>query len=451
MIQRSLPVDRDAAVELGQPPLRSWELTSNSSRYDRLVAAPSDETLELIWLLWTVIFFFIAAFIWVVFLGILSRRKTRSLTFNLYAVYMIFPDIVFTTSCVLTCLLNAASGHYYSATMCRFQAWYVVFGVAGSAWMNALIAWEVFVMLQTSHKGERYRPPSLRQVTLRSLAVYAYAGIIGAFGAFDLPSDIPYHTRVQNGAVCAPMEYNTASTIFFFTLAVPLMVAIPLAFILVLTYRILKSGYLPPHGKGRMIAVYFFRIDVVFLVMWAPALFFFYVYITSEAWVLFAASVWGHGQGFMSALLCLYKDDIRCAVWAFIKCQRGDNVLDDGENDTTPTRRSRLEASKSQVFISGLSSTPSSSYLAMGLITLANSNEDLSSPQELGQAGISTTRPLDEVQDEIDEECKSNKSLIHVQPLPTEISSSTRPPAMEESYHPNDATIKPGSPAFPTQ
>ena len=75
----------DAEVDyLGQPPLRTWNLTSNSTRYDRIVAAPSDETLVLMWSMWTVLFALIASFIWIVVLGILcARKKVRSQAFNL--------------------------------------------------------------------------------------------------------------------------------------------------------------------------------------------------------------------------------------------------------------------------------------------------------------------------------------------------------------------------------
>jgi hypothetical protein len=34
---------------LGQPVLRTWDLTSNSTRYDKMVAAPSDHDLFVVY------------------------------------------------------------------------------------------------------------------------------------------------------------------------------------------------------------------------------------------------------------------------------------------------------------------------------------------------------------------------------------------------------------------
>ena len=55
--------NNNSNVPLGQPPLRVWELTSNSTRYDRYVAAPSDATMHQMWTGWAVIFGIVAGFV----------------------------------------------------------------------------------------------------------------------------------------------------------------------------------------------------------------------------------------------------------------------------------------------------------------------------------------------------------------------------------------------------
>ena len=88
-------MSRNESVPLGQITIRQWELTRHSTRYDRLQAAPSDEQLETMWLVWIVVSSVVAIGVGTVLLGLLADRKARQNPFNLYLVFLMVPDVLF--------------------------------------------------------------------------------------------------------------------------------------------------------------------------------------------------------------------------------------------------------------------------------------------------------------------------------------------------------------------
>lgn len=114
---------------LNVPPLRTWDLNENSTRYDHIVAAPSDEALVRMWAIWSALTFLVSVFVLIVFLGILSDTKARRSSFNLYLIFLMVPDLVFSLICTISCAINSLVGHFYSESLCRFQSFYVMFGI----------------------------------------------------------------------------------------------------------------------------------------------------------------------------------------------------------------------------------------------------------------------------------------------------------------------------------
>ena len=114
---------------LDVPRLRYWELDENSTRYDRLVAAPSDQELWYMWLFWGILTGAVAVFVMGVFLAVISSRRARKSPFNLYLLYLMLPDAFYSGMCLVSCVLNLTVGHYYSENWCRTQSFYLIFGI----------------------------------------------------------------------------------------------------------------------------------------------------------------------------------------------------------------------------------------------------------------------------------------------------------------------------------
>ena len=308
-------------VPLGQPTLRVWEINENSTRYERLQAAPSDDKLIIMWSTWIWISGGIAIFIGFMLVALLVNRKARSNPFNLFLIYLMVPDFAFSAFCGLTCFMNTSVGHYWSASMCQFQSFYLVFGVAANTWLNFFVAWELHRLLWSSRVLRKYQMPSTLRVTCTALIVYAFSCFLASWALWAVHFDnFPHRTMTLSGLGCSPLEYSRPSTRFFFVVWIPLVCAIPLVGVGGIGAHIWYTGIMPPTGKRRMLAMFLGRIIAAFIIMWVP---FFAISVvgTGSPWLVFAGLSWGHFQGAVSVCIAMTKPDIRHAFLRLMRCQ----------------------------------------------------------------------------------------------------------------------------------
>ena len=316
--------------------LRQWEYNATvHSRYDYLLAAPSDHTLRVMWTAWAVIAFIVGIISVTVFLGILSNAKARSNSFNFYILFLAFPDFFLSLCCAVTCTLNAVKGEYWSHLQCNFQSFYVVFAISANTWLNAVLAHQLHKMLHFSHCRRRYHPPSRRTVAQQAAVVYVYCTILGLFCLIDQPW-FPFHTRASSGMACVPVEIDKRSSLFFWLVFFPLFVGIPIVYITWVCYDIYHRQLMPPTPDKRYMFIYYGRIILVFFIMWLPTLVLgFLLSSWLPPWGFWAGGTWSHMQGAVSSLVSLMKPDIFRAVRKFVTCQwwHGGNDNDDDDDD----------------------------------------------------------------------------------------------------------------------
>ena len=139
--------------------LEQSSLPLNASRYEWMHAKADPNTLHMTWATWMVITEVSAAASAIVIVGVLRSKQARSDVFNLYIVFLCVPDFVFSSLCGATCALNWMNGTYYGGRLvCKLQSFYVVFGFAGSMWMQALIAAEIHRALLPLHTQRAAAP-----------------------------------------------------------------------------------------------------------------------------------------------------------------------------------------------------------------------------------------------------------------------------------------------------
>jgi hypothetical protein len=97
--------------------------------------------------------------------------------------------------------------------------------------------------------------------------------------------------------------------------------------------------------QARQLSIYFGRIFLSVLVMWAPALFLFMLLPMRSGWSAWAGGTWGHLQAVVSVLMCLTKPDIREAVLGLFRCTscRGE------EGNIWPAKMSTVFGTNEQV------------------------------------------------------------------------------------------------------
>ena len=328
----------------GRPTFRHWELDENATRYDRLASGPSDAQLVKYWFSWTGISFAVGFFSFLVFLSILLSPRARKSSFNLYLLYLMVPDFTFSLLCALTCFLNAINKEYWSSWMCNFQTWFCVFGIGANAWLNTVVAYQLHTMLSMSHDCRRYTAPTRTRVTVHALLVYLYCGFLGTWGLVERER-YPFHSGSVGGLACLPIETDVISTVFFWAVFFPLFAGIPIMYVFYVLYDVLKRHLLPSKGKRRLIALYFFRLIAVFLIMWLPTCVLLWMaasYLPTS--VQFAGGTWSHLQGAVSAGVSLLKPDIFRAFRNFMCC-RQDNHDDNHHRARHRQRKNRRRSS----------------------------------------------------------------------------------------------------------
>ena len=258
----------------GVPEIREWELNENSTHYDRMVAAPDDADLIKFWSGWAGIMLTTGVLTTLILIPLLSGngRRARKNPFNLYLIFLLAPDTLISWICGFICLSNTLTGHFTTPFMCRFQSFAVVTAIGANSWLNLLVTRQLYTMLNSAQHLTRYQPPTRRQVVREAVAVYVYSTLLGIVGAIPSASWWPHKTRLTIGAACVPMDYDYASTAFFYGVFFPLLFGIPLAYLLWASYQIYRHDLLPPSGRRRLLAIYFFRLAFVFVIMWTPGL-----------------------------------------------------------------------------------------------------------------------------------------------------------------------------------
>ena len=101
---------------------RYSDMNSTNTRFDKILAAGSQRARIMTWWFYAVISMMVSAFVLVLLLSILVKRKVRSNPFNLFLVFLIIPDFVLSFVCGITCILNIRSRDYVSEAWCYGQA-----------------------------------------------------------------------------------------------------------------------------------------------------------------------------------------------------------------------------------------------------------------------------------------------------------------------------------------
>jgi hypothetical protein len=338
---------------IDDPPLREWELNENHKRYDYPRATPSEDTLHIQFAILAAINAVVATACLIIVLSILRSPKVRSNPFNLYLLSIAAPDFLSSFFCLLTCALSAPKGSYYSEVMCGFQSFYLTWGFASNCWMNAVIVFQIHKLLRYSHVRRRYSPPTRRTVALHAAIVYLYAAFWGFIGVWNIQG-LPHKTYAYYGFACFSMEYDQASTLFWWLLFVPCFLGLPVVYFTYVIYDIWKRDLLPPMGRRRNLSLYFFRLVFVYFCMWLPFAAVCTVgnFVHISSWIFWAGSAWSHLQGLASSLVSMTKPDIKEAVVSLLCCRFPEEGETELEGLPSSENRSSSENRRSSIRIS---------------------------------------------------------------------------------------------------
>jgi hypothetical protein len=348
---------------IDDPILLYSEINENNTRYDYALAAPSEKELHIQFLVLAIVNAIVATACFILILAICCSKKVRTIPFNLYILAMTIPDFLVSFFCLITCAMSAPGGAYVSEVMCTFQAFYLPFGFTANCWMNAVITYQIHKLLKDSHACRRYVPPTRVGIAKQTMAVYLYACILATIGLFNFPW-LPHKSYLVRGFACFPVEYDLASALFFWLVFIPALMGLPIMYAAYVLVDIYKRSLLPNEVRRHSLAVYYFRLVLVYFGMWVPFLLLITIgqFVNISPWVSWAGSTWSHLQGLVSALVAIFtKKDIRQAVANLLPCRSKDegssrkstrNSLMNSFFRSAPRRAPRKQAPTSDTRIS---------------------------------------------------------------------------------------------------
>ncbi|CAB9507781.1 expressed unknown protein [Seminavis robusta] len=326
------------------------------------------------WLGWSIGFSVLSTVNLVVFLAILLHKKTRRNAFNQYLMALMIPDIIMTNFCAWQCTALSHYQGYRYTSMCLFQSFYIIWSVGANLWVNAVIALEVHNLLVASQRRQRYYPPARKRIVWLSLACYIWAAFLASWALYGIEW---FPTDSLRGLVCLPLEANITSTIVWWTIFFIPIGVIPLTYVSYVAFCVFRRNLLPPRGKKREIAVFFFRIYISFCLLWFPAVFGLFAAGSESLWGVYFFGSLSHASGFVSAMVSLLKRDIWIATCDLVKCRicQANREFDFEQNRSSNNQRppSSSRASTNS-FNNTLKRTPS----FWGRSWFAHGNEQLS-------------------------------------------------------------------------
>ena len=197
----------------------------------------------------------------------MSRRKGKTNNsngaYNAYLVYLAIPDLI------LNLFVVGMYGSYVNQKFTPGFSSYIVNSIfyerktafdmalilacsAANLYLNAIISYEVFTLLKNSHRRLRTPPPTFKRVGIQAAIVYGWAICI-------------FFIRYFTEDVKKIPEWMEVTLYFMISAGIPILY---LCYVCIAIWR----RKLLPSMKGplRVLALYFFRIIVVFLLLWLP-------------------------------------------------------------------------------------------------------------------------------------------------------------------------------------
>lgn len=304
------------------PVLYEWDLNETHDRYDYPKAWPSSGRLHVEFSILAAINALTASFVFLLIVALLRSKRVRSVVFNMYLLFIAIPDFWVSFLCFITCAMSAQQSQFYSEWMCGFQSFYLNWAFISNAWLNGVVVFQIHRMLRFSRIRRRYSPPTHRQVFGHAAIVYAYATFWGILCGFNLKF-LPHSSHLYYGFACMPMEYNRASSLFFWLVYLPFSLGIPLLFAACVMFDIVRNKLMPPTGKRRALSMFLLRLCFLYFAIWLPFLILFLVgnFVVINPLIHWIGAAISHLQGLFSALFCLTNKDIHRSFVLLVSCQ----------------------------------------------------------------------------------------------------------------------------------
>jgi hypothetical protein len=293
-------------------------------------------------------------------------KKPRYSNYNLYLVYLAVLDLIYNLYLIgwFGKYINQKFDPAFYGPRLRvsnifygFHCWDKVFVVPylfANLSINAIISYQVMILLRTSQSGRKINQPTLTKVNLHAGAVCFVSVIVGVIDHFLFDVLLK---AINNG------EFQTVGTIENFLSGLEYLTFIlPFGYVICVNVLIWWRGYIPPKSAAsvrnkamRELAFYFYRIIAVFIGIWIP-LVMFNVY-SSASWANMLVGSLGAIQPILTTCMILTKSDARKYIldlvtlsYLFGNCTyKEDKTLPTGGNETAASKETSFAFAETDV------------------------------------------------------------------------------------------------------
>jgi hypothetical protein len=281
----------------------------------------SDKTFFIQLIIWTTANGISTVSVWALLFAILRSPKVRSNSFNLYLVFCLVPDAYKNLAGFSANLANLLMDTG-SPNACTVIGWNDAYWWSSSLWMSLATFVEIHKMLIANSRTRRYKPPTLKRVTVDSVMIHGFSILMASLTV--LPVDIFPKATPSSGCEAFPEPGNKAQLIFYWVFFMPLTALVPTASVTLLCFRIWWKQLIPlQNAKYRALLFYFARLlAIIYLVIIAVVVSFFFT-----NWVQAIAFAIFNLIGLFQVCLALLKKDIRNAFMETWCCRKHDETL----------------------------------------------------------------------------------------------------------------------------
>ncbi|CAJ1939967.1 unnamed protein product [Cylindrotheca closterium] len=213
-----------------------------------------------------VCFFFIAA--------MLSKPTIRNNSYNLYVVFMIFPDGINTLFRVLTNMfLGLNRGvHWYPPGFYYLDLFFWMFYYTCNFYLNVFVTFEINKLVEHCHRGRRIPVLKLQRTRRQIAGVYFFSACIASLMVLPVPFALYHITDDRRGKGKSGSGPNGWYSFDVATYIFLLIMAVPVSFVFLVAVRMWIKKLLPKRGRLRVLTLFFLRVIILFSVFYIPVI-----------------------------------------------------------------------------------------------------------------------------------------------------------------------------------
>jgi hypothetical protein len=207
--------------------------------------------------------------------AILSKKAVRNNPFNTYIIFLILPDAMQTFETGFICTMKgmneglmAPLGDPNGVFKTRYRTYMsiLIFYWVSNLFLNAVIVYELNVLIAKSYKRIRYRPPTLKRIHKQVAVVYFFGILMVVWINLDVSWSFYDMKSYKFGSPDDGIFGQLGGAI-----TVMSVLMIPVIYAIFIRIRIWKKKLLPKIGRTKVLSLFFMRIIAVFILGYLPS------------------------------------------------------------------------------------------------------------------------------------------------------------------------------------